>query len=444
MKNKIFANSILVIFVYGFSQFLRLGGNLVVTRILEPEMFGVVAVITVLLFGIVMFTDVGLNAAIIRSTKGTEPSFLNTAWTVQVIRGWIVFFIVSVLAGGLYTVNNFAPDMVQGVYKHQMLPIYMVIVAISAILSGYAPMSPAIAIKNASLARIQIIEVASQITGIIFMLIFAWIYRSIWALILTPIVSASTKTLLLYGLYEHRHRFMFDADVLQEINRYGKWILLSSALTFMSMQGDRLIFGYYLSPEQLGFYTIAFFLANAIIDVIKRLSQNVFFPLFNKVKEQGISSLIDVYYRSRLRFDFLSGITSGFVAATGGILIDILYDPRYNEAGILLQILSLSILGHTISSLGLECLSASGNTKISAKIMLARSLTIFLALPVVFYFFGFYPAAFLVSANVYITLPLLYHELHKFRLFSWSRELISLLFPVIGYLLGNFLIMIFS
>ena len=444
MRKNIIKNTLLIVFVYGTGQFLRLTGNLLVTRLLEPEMFGIVAVITVLLSGIIMFTDVGLNAAIIRSPKGTEPIFLNTTWSVQVIRGWIVFFIISALAGGLYTLNNLMPHMIQGVYKHHMLPIYMIVVAFSAILSGYAPMSPAIAIKNASLTRIQIIEVASQLVGIIFMLIFAWLYRSIWALVLTPIVSAVTKTFLLYSLHEHRHRFMFDDDVLQEINKYGIWILLSSALTFMSMQGDRLIFGYHLSPEQLGFYTIAFFLSNAIIDVIKRLSQNVFFPLFSKVKEQGISSLTDFYYKSRLRLDLLSGITAGFFAATGGILVDILYDPRYHEAGILFQILSLSILGHTISSLGLECLSASGNTKISAKIMLARSAIIFLALPLIFNFFGFYAAAFLVSVNVYITLPLLYHELHKHKLFSLSRELTSFSFPFIGYLLGSFLIRIIN
>src|SRR5260370_35887988 len=67
---------------YATGQLVRLGGNLVLTRLLFPAIFGEMALVFIFLQGLQMFSDVGTGPAIIPSSRGEEPDFLTTACTV--------------------------------------------------------------------------------------------------------------------------------------------------------------------------------------------------------------------------------------------------------------------------------------------------------------------------------------------------------------------------
>src|SRR5215470_13141142 len=85
---------------YGLSQAIRFGTNLLMTRLLVPDMFGVMAIATVVMVGLAMFSDLGLRQSIVQSRRGDDPAFLNTAWSVQIIRGvllWVATVLVALL-----------------------------------------------------------------------------------------------------------------------------------------------------------------------------------------------------------------------------------------------------------------------------------------------------------------------------------------------------------
>ena len=84
---------------YAITQGLRLGSNLILTRLLFPEAFGLMALVSVFLVGLAMFSDIGIGPAISHSKRGDEPGFLDTAWTLQVARGVILWLGASALAG---------------------------------------------------------------------------------------------------------------------------------------------------------------------------------------------------------------------------------------------------------------------------------------------------------------------------------------------------------
>ena len=83
---------------FGGENVLRLAGNLVLTRLLFPEAFGMMALVTVLMNGLGMFSDIGLRSSIIQNERGADPVFLNTAWTIQIARGALLFVITWFLA----------------------------------------------------------------------------------------------------------------------------------------------------------------------------------------------------------------------------------------------------------------------------------------------------------------------------------------------------------
>src|SRR5690606_8194669 len=83
---------------YGGSRVLRIGGNLVLWRLLYPDAFGLIALVNVFITGLTMFSDVGIGPSIVQNPRGDDPAFLNTAWTIQVVRGFILGIAGAALA----------------------------------------------------------------------------------------------------------------------------------------------------------------------------------------------------------------------------------------------------------------------------------------------------------------------------------------------------------
>ncbi len=83
---------------FGAGQVLRLASNLILTRLLFPEAFGLMAMLSLVLFGLTMLTDVGLGPAVIRSPRGDDPLFLDTVWSIKVLRGLSLWIVAALLA----------------------------------------------------------------------------------------------------------------------------------------------------------------------------------------------------------------------------------------------------------------------------------------------------------------------------------------------------------
>ena len=113
---------------YAGSQALRLASNLILARLLFPEAFGLMALVSVVLVGLQMFSDMGVSPAIARSARGDDPAFLDTAWTLQIGRGVVLWLGASALA---WPMANFydAPAL------HLLIPV----AALSLLIAGFNP-----------------------------------------------------------------------------------------------------------------------------------------------------------------------------------------------------------------------------------------------------------------------------------------------------------------
>ena len=115
---------------YVVGQILRLGGNLIVTRLLVPEMFGVMGIVTVILLGLTLFSDVGLLQNVVRSQRGEETRFLNTAWVVQIGRGGILCLVALLISWLLHIAgdNHWLPP--NSTYADPVLPLIIAVMSI--------------------------------------------------------------------------------------------------------------------------------------------------------------------------------------------------------------------------------------------------------------------------------------------------------------------------
>jgi len=141
---------------YVLQQMLRLAGNLVLTRLLFPEAFGLMALVNIFLQGLAMFSDLGLGPSIIQNPRGTEPDFLNTAWTVQVIRGFVLCACALLLGWPLACF-----------YKQSELAFLLPVAGVSAVISGLQSTAMYTENRKLVLGRITLIGVAAQLAGLL-------------------------------------------------------------------------------------------------------------------------------------------------------------------------------------------------------------------------------------------------------------------------------------
>ena len=443
-KKKIFIAGFWVILIFGLSQFIRLGSNLIVTRLLVPEMFGVMTVVSVVIFGITMFTDLGLWAFIVRHKNPDDAHLLNVVWTLQVIRGWLMFFIVLILVTILILGNHYTPDYFQGIYQDSRLPPLVLIAGLSSVVSGYKSLASPIMSRRLEVRKLELIELYAQITGTLCMVIWVYFYPSIWALVFSGLISTSVNTFLTYYLFPFRHKFILDKAIVSDVFHFSKWIVISSVLTYLFLQGDKLFFGGKIDASTLGVYSIAFTLVGTLTSVTQALAEKIIFPVFASLAHGDRAFLKKRYYQVRQHLDAPVFFVAGILIALGPKIVNVLYNSNYASAGWMLQILIFSVVGNTLSLISMECLSALSITQVRMWVMLIRTVSLFIGLPLFFHFYGFHGAVWVVALNVWTSLPVIYWTLARNSVFSLFKELRMLPLVPIGYASGIIVLNLFA
>src|SRR5258708_4046144 len=155
LKSRVISGSMWTLLSYGASQVLRLAGNLVFAKLLFPEAFGLLALVNIFVQGLAMFSDIGIGPSLIQSRRGEDPAFINTAWTIQVVRGFILW-IVSVIGA-----QPFAAW-----YGNPQLATLIPVAALAAVISSFNSTRIFTSSRRIALARITLIDFASQTLGL--------------------------------------------------------------------------------------------------------------------------------------------------------------------------------------------------------------------------------------------------------------------------------------
>lgn len=444
MKSKSVQASLWTISAFGASQLLRLFSNLILTRLLLPEMFGLMAIVTVVRVGVYMCSEIGLKVNVIRHEKGEDPTILNTAWTMQVIRGGILWLLITSIAWFLwyFSGTNIFPD--GSIYSDERLPGLLVVTGAVAFITGFESTRVWLAQRNLMLGRLTFLELITQFIGLIVMVWWAWEYKNVWALVAGSIVSASLRTVMShYVLVGNNNFFCWDKKIVIEFLHFGKWLFLSAVITFYALNGDRVMLGGLVTAEQLGFYAIAYFLATSLKDLVEKLTSNVWYPLLSQVHRDEKEKIITVYYSIRQKLDVVIYFSVGMLYITAPIIIQILYDDRYQEAGWMLQILAITIIGSSFR-LGSTLLLSMGNPKVGTAAVAIRAIALLVMIPWGFEHYGLYGAIWSIAVNPLFEIPVILWFFSKYKIISWYKEVRFIPALGIGYLAGVLVVNLFN
>ena len=338
---------------YGGSQALRLAANLLMTRLLFPEAFGLMALVSVVTTGLALFSDIGVGPSIAQSKRGDDPDFLDTAWSVQVVRGFILWGMTLLLA---WPIAEF--------YDAPELMWYLPIAGAALAINGLDPIRVETAHRHLLVGRLTALELISQAIGIGAMVLIAWWTQSVMALVLGSVIQATAFLILVWrALPGRRSRFHWERQAFGELLHFGKWIFLSTAFWFLTSQGDRAILGKFVPLEVLGIYNIGFFLASFPMALGHAVNQRLMIPVYRDKPAQA-----DPRYKRKQR-QLRAGLSAFILSMLLGMawlgpwLVDVLYDDRYLHAGAMIVLISVALAPAVITMTYDQAALAAGDSR---------------------------------------------------------------------------------
>jgi len=363
---------------YGAGHALRLGSNLILTRLLFREAFGLMALVNTLLFGLVMLSDLGIGPSIVQSRRGHEPAFVNTAWTLQVARGVFLLLVSCAIA---WPAARF--------YGEPRLLALVPAIGLNALCLGLNSTSFYTLNRRLDQSKLVLIELVSQVVSIVVMVCWALVHPSVWALLGGGSVGFLVKMAASHTLErDRRNRLSWDPSAARELIHFGRWIFLSSILTFFAGKLDALVLGRLLPMGDLGVYSIASTLARLPLEVMVSLATWVMFPLLSESFRRADGSLHKNLLRMRCLVVLPTVLASLVLALFGDRLIHLLYDSRYQDAGLLVRILGAGAVGAAVSASSGAALFAMGNSFLNMVLEGARVALLIAAMTLGHHFFG--------------------------------------------------------
>jgi O-antigen/teichoic acid export membrane protein len=367
------------------TQTMRLLTSILLTRLLSPDAFGLIAIAMTLVTAIYMVSDLGLRQIIVTSENAGSPLFLDTIWTLQILRGLAVFVLALLGAAGLFfskSLFGFAPA---GVYSDPALPVVLAFIGVSALVLGFESTGVGTAIRGTNLGRMTAVDILTAVISALITLGLAYFYRSVWPLVIGNLAGAATRVILSRRIFsDHINQIRLNKQYVTEILSFSKWIFASSAMGFVVNNADKLAFSMVMTTTKFGTVTIAISLLGVLLDTINRLIENVVFPKFRQATQSNDpSQLTSTFQRFRLVLDSAVFFLTAFIWFASDSIVRLLFDHRYQEAAEYLRILSFTqlwLIASCCSSLGL----ALGESNLLARVTSIRLILTFV-FPVIGY-----------------------------------------------------------
>jgi O-antigen/teichoic acid export membrane protein len=371
IRERVLRGSMFEIGGYGAQQVLRLGSNLITTRLLFPAAFGLSSLVSVLTAGLVMFSDVALQPCVVQSKRGDDPAFLNSAFTIQAVRGFALAVLMVALA-----------KPAAWFYREPQLENLVYLGSLQLALGGLHSTSIFTLRRRLHLGWVNGLELAQTAFTIPLTIGLAWMYPSAWALVISAVAGTLFFVVASHFLpVGYRNRPQWDWDAVREIRTFGRWVLGSSAATFIGAQADRILMGRFLGASWLGIYAIALTLSEAVSAVVGRLINGVMYPVLSEAARQNDGNISELYYRMRARFDLLSMGATGLLAGAGGWFVHVLWDPRYADAAWILNIACVKVAVTSLVSPSETCLFSLGHTRYGFQRSVVRLLAALAFIP---------------------------------------------------------------
>ena len=244
----------------------------IIARLLSPSDYGLFGIALLTISVIDTFTQTGIQSALIQKKKNTD-TYLDTAWTMSLARGFVLFLII--LGTAPFSASFFHSDAAQSIIR---------VIAVTVLLQGVSNIGMIYFVKNLRFDKLFLYELCGTFAEFAVAITSAFLLRNVWALVYGLLARNIVQCIISYLISPNKPHISFEKEKAKELFTYGKWILGSGILSFLFSQGDDIFVGKFLGITALGLYQMAYRISYLPHTEITSVISTVSFPIYSKLQ----------------------------------------------------------------------------------------------------------------------------------------------------------------
>lgn len=276
--NQNFTNSILINCIWRLlerigSQSITLIVSIILARLLDPNVYGIVALVVIINTILNVFVDSGFAKALVQKKEFDEKDFstvfvFNTSFCIAL---YFLIYIIAPYVSEVYNVSN--------------LSVVIRVMGISIILYGIRNVLVAYISKFLLFKKMLFSSLMGTVCGAFVGIFMALNGFGLWALVFKELVSAIVDTLILWFLIEWKPTFYFSKERLKSLFAYGWKILIASLLIHGYNNIRQLVVGKVYMPSDLAYFNQGRQFPNAIATNINNAMDSVLFTIYSNEQD---------------------------------------------------------------------------------------------------------------------------------------------------------------
>jgi len=371
---------------YGAGQVLRLASTLVLARMLVPQAFGMVALVNVFLSGLEMLSDLGVGTDVIQHQRGDDPTFINTAFLIQGVRGTIIWVIATAIA---YPFARF--------YQQPALVALAVVGSLSVLFRGFTSSSIWTLTRHVRIGQLTALNTGSDAFGFLVSLAWALISPTAWSLVAGRVAAMVCLLVASHAIAENRVSLIWDSRAAKEILAFGAGVFVSTATYFVGGEAERLVVGKFITLVELGCFSLALSISAAASKGLQQIIGQVFFPMISDSLRKSQQQAVEHFKKARHLILIMSvSLSVGFIVGSN-LIVKFLLGPRYFMAGWMLRLLGMRGAFELFMSVTVSMLFAVGTSKYAATGNVLKLIFLAVGLTIAFGHYGFHAALWVLT-----------------------------------------------
>ena len=219
------------------------------------------------------FSQPGFYSALVQKKENIE-AYLNSAWTVMIIRG-IILFIVLYFGAPHAAIFFNAPEA----------KLIIRAIGFSILFRAFTNIGVVYFQKELNFKKQFMYQFLGIFADFVVAISFSIILRNVWALVLGMLAGNIVICLASYFIHPYRPHLTSNLEKTKELWGFGRWVFGSSILVFIITQGDDIIVGKILGATMLGFYQLAYKISNTPATEISQIISTVTFPAYSEIQD---------------------------------------------------------------------------------------------------------------------------------------------------------------
>lgn len=341
--------------------------TLVIARILTPEDYGTVALITVVTQFLGVFVDSGLGTALIQKKNADQLDF-STVFYANIGLCLVAYFL-------LFLTSPWIADF----YGEPELSLLLRVSGITLIISGVKNIQQAYVSRNLLFKRFFFSTLGGTIAAAVVGLVMAWKGFGVWALVIQSIVNPAMDTLILWITVKWRPTLEFSWKRFKELFSFGWKMLVSALLDTVYNKLRQLIIGKLYTTEDLAFYNKGEQFPTLIANNVNTSIDSVLLPVMSEAQDNA-SQVKDMTRRSiKMSVYIMAPLMMGmcFVATP---MVRLLLTEKWLKSVPFIQIFCITYMFFPIHTANLNAIKAMGRSDLFLKLEIIKKINGFLVL----------------------------------------------------------------